>query len=225
MKQDAFPNTLNTWIGNKMDAGDLGRRDINRHIMEVYGWPLLVYLRGHSGRHLGEPEEIIHEFFADRLDREDFFTQWQQSGLHLRRWLMNALNFYLKEHRRRLNTREKPASEIAEDLKTTNERPEMAMDRAFAQSIVAEALTRACEQCEGQGLGPHWAIFIQHFYHGRKYEDVAPDFDVDPARAAVMARTASRTFRSVLRDMFDRDGAAPDEIDQEIHTLRQEIGE
>ena len=37
-----------------------------------------------------------------------------------------------------------------------------------------------------------------------------------------MARTASRTFRTVLRDMFDRDGTAPEDIDREIQTLRVE---
>jgi DNA-directed RNA polymerase specialized sigma24 family protein len=225
MKPDAFPNTLNTWIGNKLGAGIDGRQDINRHIMEVYGWPLLVYLRGHSGRHLGEPEELIHEFFADRLDRQDFFVQWQQSGLALRRWLMNALNFYLKEHRRRLTSREKPGTEITSDLYVTDARPEQAMDRAFAQSIVAEALNKSREHCEANGLGAHFTIFMQHFYEGRRYEDIAPDHGIDAARAAVMARTASRAFRTVLRDMFDRDGTAPEDIDREIQTLREEISE
>src|SRR5882672_12709738 len=96
-KKDVFPRTLGTWIGRKLQEGKAGRAEVNRHLMSVYAWPLQVYFRGSSDRWLGEPEDIVQGFFADRLDREEFLPGCQESGLRLRRWLMNGFCFYLKE--------------------------------------------------------------------------------------------------------------------------------
>jgi hypothetical protein len=39
-----------------------------------------------------------------------------------------------------------------------------------------------------------------------------------------MARTATRKFRAALRDVLERDGVAPEQIDEEIQMLLKEIG-
>ena len=87
MKQDAFPQTLRTWIGARLVDGHAGRADVNRHLMTVYLRPLKIYFMGTSERWLGEPDDVVSGFFADRLARENFLDDWIASGVSLRRWL------------------------------------------------------------------------------------------------------------------------------------------
>jgi len=42
-------------------------------------------------------------------------------------------------------------------------------------------------------------------------------------RAGVMARTASNKFKDALRELVGWPGATAEEIDEEIHSLMQEI--
>ena len=218
MPSDAFPITCRTLLAELLQAGADGRKEINRHVMEVYTEPLLVYLRGHSGRWIGEPREIIHGFLADRLDRKDFFTKWESSGLRLRRWLMNALNFYLMECRPKGAAQARPAR-LTHEHPAPTAAPEDVIDRAFTKSIVRQALYRAQQDCAAHGLEQHWHIFVCHHYHEQKYEYLARELEISPARAAVMARTATKRFRSALRELVARDGAAPEKIDREIQAL------
>ena len=225
MPRDVFPSTLLTWISHRQDEGATGRREINRHVMAVYGEPLLIYLRGHTLRWLGEPEELIDGFFANRLDREDFFAKWQASGLRLRRWLMNALNLYLMEVRRsRQQTARGRSAELDDEQWTGGDSPEKIVDRAFAQSIVRQALQQAQQRCKAKRLEEHWGVFMRHYYEGQKYDAFAGEYGVEPARAAIMARTATRVFRAALRNLLARDGTAPERIDEEIQALLEDIG-
>ena len=61
---------MRTWIGDRLAGGCASA--VNRHIMDVYARPLKIYYMGTSDRWLGEADDIIQGFFADRLAREDF---------------------------------------------------------------------------------------------------------------------------------------------------------
>lgn len=217
MKEDVFPITMGTWIRGRLDDGEPGRADVNRHVMSVYLMPLRTYYLGTNERWLGEPEEVVQGFFADRLAREGFFAEWERSGLRLRRWLVNAFCFYLKELRRR-RFRDGRASGLADEPITFSGDPEREVDKAFINSIVQRALEVTRDVCEADGLGEHWRVFEAHYCRGMAYADLGLEFNVDAARAAVMARTASRKFRGALRDLLDRDSAHGD-VDSEIVAL------
>lgn len=217
MKEDVFPATLNTWIRDQLVAGDLGRSEVNRHIMSVYFFPLRTYFLGTSERWLGEPEEIIQGFFADRLAREGFFTEWERSGKRLRRWLITAFNFYLKEVRRR-KWRDGRAGPVTEEPVSFKGDPEREVDRAFVVSVVQQAIDRATEMCKRENLDQHWDIFERHYCRGVSYNEIADDLKIDAARAAVMARTAGRKFKTALRDLLEKDAANAD-VDSEIMAL------
>lgn len=220
MASDAFPNTLNTWIGKKLEQGTIGRTELNRHIMEVYFVPLQVYFKGCSDRWIGEPEDIVDGFFADRLGRRNFFADWQQSRKRLRRWLINAFCYYLMEQRR---ARKKDAGmgELPDELPSFAGNPEEEVDKAFAYAILQRALVRARELCESQGLGEHWKVFEAHQCNGLPYSECATQLGVEPTRARRMARTARDKFRESLRELLadDLDGATTEKIDMEIHSL------
>jgi len=219
---DVFPVTMTDWIHERMSLGPEGRRQLNQEIMARYAWPLQVYFMGTRDRWLGEPTDIVQGFFASRLAKAEFFANWSASGLRLRHWLINAFCFYLKELHR---ARRKEAREVAQadEPATAEGNPSKAADRAFAVSVVREALRLAQAQCEKEKLGDHWEIFLRHFYRGEAYADFAADFGVDAPRAAVMARTARTKFSAVVRDLLSRE--APDaDPDAEILSLLEESG-
>lgn len=219
MAKNVFPQTLRTWISDELGKGERGRATVNNHVMSVYLWPLQVYFLGTSYRSIGEPSDIVQGFFADRLARPQFFDQWQESGLALRRWLMNAFCFYLKEIT--------PGGRKLTDVDRHDVADDAAEGRflgAFVGEIVRTALREAHDACERQGLQDHWAIFIAHHYQDRSYEDVEKEFGVTAARAAVMARTAARKFRDAVREVLIRDGVGEEAVDEEIRELLEGAG-
>lgn len=188
--------------------------------MTVYLRPLKIYFMGTSERWLGEPDDVVSGFFADRLARENFLDDWIASGLSLRRWLCNGFCFYLKELRRQ-KFRDGRAGELKDDPVTFSGDPEQAMDRAFVAEVVRVALAQAKEQCIADGLKDHWDVFEQHHCLGRAYQDIGAEMDIRPSRAAVMTRTATKRFREALRELIARD-SAHDDVDSEILALLED---
>jgi DNA-directed RNA polymerase specialized sigma24 family protein len=224
--KDVFPKTLSTWIARQLETGDAGRAEVNRHVMAVYAFPLQIYFKGSSDRWLGEAEDVVHGFFADRLARRDFFADWQLSGLRLRRWLMNAFCFYLKELRR--SRRKLAREEVLDETSRPGASPlegDVAgeLDRAFAVSVVRRALARTEEICRKKGLESHWGLFLKHYYEGRAYKDFAAARGLDEVRAATMVRTVAGKFRAALRETIARDGATESEINRELESLLDSI--
>ncbi|MHC5005518.1 MAG: hypothetical protein ACYTJ0_20640, partial [Planctomycetota bacterium] len=66
-------------MGRMLDGGEPGRLAAGRHVMSVYAQPLQAYLQGSSFRTLGDPEEVVQSFFADRLSRDGFLDDWWRS--------------------------------------------------------------------------------------------------------------------------------------------------
>jgi len=218
MAADVFPSTMRTWIDRALDRDDEGRLEVNRHIMKTYAWPLKVYYLGTNSRWLGEPDDIVHGFFAARLQREDFLPAWRESGMRLRRWLMNGFCYYLMEIRRERKKGQTPIEQAEEPMTFAGD-PMLEVDRAAVVAFVRQALELAAEQCEQEGLADHWEIFLRHHNEDAPFKTLAADFGVDAARAAVMARTAGRKFKAALRDVLARDGVKPQDIDSEIQAL------
>ncbi len=221
--RDVFPPTMETWITDRLAEGPEGRPALNEHLMRVYAEPLKVYFRGSSFRWLGEPDDIVNGFFANRLARDEFMHGWQGAGGRLRRWLMNALIFYLREqYREQRKQRERNGGgepEHAAPTDAVDDIPERDIDRAWARAVVQQAWRRAAEACRRADQEQHWRLFVRHHLEGQPYRDIAADFDVEPAQAAVMVRTATRKFKAALRDCIAIDGAQEHEIDAEIRGL------
>lgn len=214
--QDDFPQTLNTWLCEQIDKTNADVGKVNRHVMEAYHAPLKAYLLCTSWRRSGEPDEIINGFLADRLDREDFFAKWRASGLRLRRWLVNALHFYLKEQWRRERRHDAEPIEDQEPDHIDDQ-----VDRAWARSLVTAACKDAHESCVADDLEGHWQLFVRHHVDGVPYDRCAAEFDVDPKRCAVMVRTATSRFRAALKARLQADNVGPDQLDAELLHLQE----
>jgi len=104
MPVDHFPSTHATWIdaqltiaeraGAHTEDGQSARRALQQHLMQRYHEPLRAYVRGSSMRQLGDADELVGGFFADRVGAHGFLADWRESRMPLRRWLMNGISFY-----------------------------------------------------------------------------------------------------------------------------------
>jgi len=220
-QRDVFPTTQRTWIGRQLAGADAGRGAALEHVMEVYAAPLAVYCRGCSLRWLGDPDDLVRGFFADRLSRPAFLDRWLQSGRPLRYWLIVGFKHFLLEQARARRRERGPAE--PERLEAAGSAADQEFDRACAQSLVRTALTAAHDACRHADQLDHWTIFRAHFVEGMDYAQVAAQHGVDRRRAAVMARTAATKFKSALRDAIGWEAASAEEIDSEIRSLMEAL--
>jgi len=225
-KTDVFPATASTWLAQRLDEGEAGLASARTHVMDVYRFPLMVYIRGSSFRRLGEPEDLVAGFFADRLGRDDFLHQWIESGRPLRRWLLVALKYFLLEQARG-NKRSSMGSLGGGDdwvaSSSGDENPGVAFNREAGRRLVAEAMRRAAEALEAEGMKDHWEVFVLHHVEGKAYEQVCEAYKVDARRAAVMTRTAARRFRQTLRDVVAWPGATETQVDAELQAIVEDV--
>ncbi len=218
--KDVFPKTMGTWIDRRLKEGAVGRELVNSHIMSVYAHPLKIYYLGSSFRTLGEADDMVDGFFASRLQKQGYFDQWQESGLRLRRWLINGFIFHLKEEIRRRKRNDGSSLEEGMDVPDTVD-PGQAFERAWALSMVQDAWREAAASCEEQGLDDHWQLFIRHHVDGLPYRRIVDEFDVTPSQAAVMVRTATGRFKDAIRLRIILDGVHEDDVDGELQRLME----
>ncbi|MCA9309897.1 MAG: sigma-70 family RNA polymerase sigma factor [Phycisphaerales bacterium] len=220
--RDVFPMTQRTWLGRALVRGSEGLSEANHHIMEVYAHPLKVYFLGSSFRSLGEPDDVVQGFFADRLAREGYLDRWIESDRPLRYWLIVGFKHFLFERSRELK-RSARAQALPDEIGVDHDEPESRFHREAALAIASEAMRQAHDECERRGQGDHWNIFVRHYVDGLPYEAVGQEFGVTHRRAAVMARTASNRFRASLRELVSWNNAAAHDVDAEIRSLLETI--
>lgn len=222
-KDDAFPTTQRTYIGTLLDAGPTGEAEAGHYLMSAYREALSIYLQGSSFRGIGEVDELVDGFFADRLGRVRFLDDWRRSRRRLRYWLIRAFKNYLMEQRR-AEDRARRAGGGPPPSAADEGDPEGAFHREAALSMVREALRIAGEDCRTAGRGEHWQVFLRHHMDDQDYETIGSALGVNPLRAAVMARTAMHAFRRRLREVAAWPGASREDLDVEIRGLMEIIG-
>ena len=107
-RDGGFPTKQATWIHTRLVEGASGREEINTHVMSRYATPLRAYVLGSSICRIDDADALVNGFFASRLSREDFLTAWRDSGLPLRRWLVNGLLLHARERERELRRAARP---------------------------------------------------------------------------------------------------------------------
>ena len=216
-RTDVFPHTQLTWLSSQLDDGVAGLSKAREHVMEVYREPLMIYVKGSSFRSLGDAEELVQGFFADRLGREDYLAEWLSSGRPLRRWLLVGLKYYLKEQ---IRAKKRGGASLEFDPDDDDmDHPSRIYNEASGRQIVARAMLQAEEDLRERGFGEHWEVFVAHHIQERSFQSIGAEHKVDEKRAAVMSRTAARRFRAVLRELVSWPGASDEELDSEIRAL------
>lgn len=232
---DAFPSTHTTWMHGELDAGDERRRALRSIVMARYFEPLRIYVKGSSYRNLGESAELVSAFFVSRFARDDYLDAWRESGMTLRRWLINGLILSMREEVRRRRRAAKRGL-IGTGQTTTNgddtddadpfaplESPEpeavAAFERAWALSVLREACEEVETVCNADGESDKWLVFRRHFLDGLPYTLLVDESGLEPSAAAAAARVVANRVRAVIRRLIARDGVHPEEVDAEFRRV------
>ena len=230
---DAFPSTHTTWMHGELDAGEERRRALRSIVMARYFEPLRIYVKGSSYRHLGESAELVSAFFVSRFARDDYLDAWRESGMTLRRWLINGLILSMREEVRRRRRAAKrgligtgqagtePGDDAAEaDPFASLESPEPEAVAAFERAWALATMREACQEvetiCNADGEEAMWLVFRRHFLDGVPYVLLVDETGYEPARAAVVARTVANRVRAAIKRLMVLDGIADDELDGEL---------
>lgn len=246
-RREHFPPTERTFVVDMIVQGRSS--ELTAHIMRVYDEPLQIYFSATSFRSLGEPRDIVAGYFASRLARSEWLSEWQLSweneGIRLSRWLVNGLNFFLFEvHRTQQRERKERGGRSIEAIEVAGDMCASAgvlaqekaihasgkfigaahvFDRAHARVLVREALTRTEAACTESGQSQHFDIFMRHCVEQIPYELIAAKTALSPIQCAGLVRTVSMKFRRAIAELLVEDGADPCELDHEIARLMESL--
>ncbi len=240
-RDSAFPTTQATWIGARLEEGALGRDALNTHVMSRYAAPLRAYVLGSSIRRIDEADALVHGFFASRLSREGYLAAWRESGLPLRRWLVNGLLLHARERERELRRAARDAAGGAVDASTGSAcvgcacassascsgageiglEPAAfeAFERAWSRALLADACTLAEQELIAESDADAWESFRRHHLDGLEYAEIAQQLRITPAEARTRARRAAYRYERALVQLLRDEGVGEDELDAEIAWL------
>ena len=232
---DAFPTTHRTWIVETLRAAlasqdpevrERSLSELRAHVMQRYFEPLRIYVKGSSFRTMGESADLVNGFFASRLARDDYLARWVESALPLRRWLANGLVMHLRERSREGRVGGKPVevrdpSELEMlDLPALHE-PDaaMAMERSWAEAVVAGALNATLKGLEASRRQAAWEVFQQHFVEGQTYEAIAVRTGRSVLDLKADAKLVQRRLRAEVEQALRDDGVPESRLEEETDRL------
>jgi len=223
MTRDHFPTTHQTWLSEHVGVAN---DEVAQHIMARYFEPLRAYVKGSSLRNFGDSAELVNDFFAARLGDPTYLERWLDSGLPLRRWLLNGLLFHVRnrsiaESRRRARGDAGVGGGAAPAEQPTEPGALDALDRAWAIGLVTEAHDRVRAGLVAEGREAWWEVFRLHVLHGLPYADACPLAGVATGNGANVVRTVSKRLAAMLAELLVRDGVADDRIDAELELIQR----
>ncbi len=219
-KIDHFPTTQQTWIFDRLAEGAGGAAALREHVMERYREPLLVYVRGSTLRALGEPDELVHGFFAHFLAHHDSLVRWAESGTRLRRWMMNGLVLHARGLRRdAARNRETGSIESIAARASCEPRAQDAFEASWARSLLADAATAVQSELVSEDRVNAWDVFAQHIIDGRAYADCCPPLGYTVDEGRTVTRMVSIRIRRTLRELLLQEGTPEVEIAAELRAL------
>ncbi len=221
-----FPRTLRTAFFEWYDQGDLEK--LWEELCSIYCEPLINHYRRHAGSKDSfptvpklEPEEIVNQYFMDRVRREDFaegswygkWLGWRQThadnpARHLRHWIKTDFRLFCRDAAKsgwRRDERERvfadfEAAQIEADapsIDTIDEFEEQKMELAgIAECAVEQVLGTYPADRRDKVSRLFRAIHVEN----RRYKDVAQSIGESPANA----RKIMQRFREAVRDESQR---------------------
>lgn len=245
---DHFPSTQGTWLSAHIDTimraeladpgvatapvpADLqhARRALREHLMQRYARALTAYVSGPDFRQLGEPDDLVGGFFARVLSEDDFLLRWRQSGLTLRRWLMNAMSFHCRgiaRDRARERGRmfgkspsgDSTGGSVGLEQLTEESRHEAsrAFDRAWALALVNDAYARVQQMLRDEGRAEDDAVLRMHVMEGMTYDQVAGALGLSRQDCFNAMRRVAARVRATLSDVLLDEGVPKSAVDTAI---------
>ena len=234
---DHFPSTHGTWLEQQLDRVTISdvadtaeaQNALRNHLMERYYEPLCIYVRARSLMAVGEPADIVGDFFARDFDAISFLQRWRASGMPLRRWVMNAMALHCKGLIRdaaRIARRRNSAADV-EAVPDSDAGAERAFDRTWALGIASKAFWIAQSDAEARGRPQDAIAFRRHVIDGLEHDEIARQLGISASQSSNACRRVSTRMREAIGDLLRQDGVPAGQIDAaiaEVLALVREAG-
>jgi RNA polymerase sigma factor (sigma-70 family) len=177
-----------------------------------------------------EADDLTQRFFETVVLSGRLLAKADRRKGGFRPYLKQAIrNFLVDEHRRQGRS---PNPDVRPDalaggwdvvVTESVPGPDEELLRAWAQSLVAMAVSRLETICEENGQSQHFQLFMRRYVadpdQPPAWREVGEAFGLDEKIARSRADTALRRFRTLLRDLVASDLGSGEDVDNELQAL------
>lgn len=215
---DEFPSTHRTYIARTIADGEIELA--RNHVMGRAYAPLCTYARVSSLRTIARAEDLVGGFLASRFGRDDYLARWLATTppVPLRRWLVNGLLLYAREHLAE-ERRARRAPALAEPALGIEPEPWIALERAWRDGVLQAACDRVSEAYSREGRADAWRLVLRHILDGVPYPALEAEFDIPAIGAPMVTRTALRRLRSEIEAILSDEFTDPETRARELEAI------
>lgn len=216
------------------------REDLER-LLKTYWSPVYAFLR-RKGKGPHDAADLTQEFLSRVVLQRDLIGKADPSRGRFRTFLLTAVrNFLIDEHRRENSSRAAPGGDkrlisafVPDDERVLNladprgeDDPAAAFDRQWATTALHLTFERVREECQANGLDPHWQAFETNVagpaISGSEplaLDQLAKRIGAEsPEQASSMIQTVKRRFRRTLRRVVAETVDTTEELEEELALL------
>jgi RNA polymerase sigma-70 factor (ECF subfamily) len=213
-------------------AGTGATEDALEQLCRIYWYPLYVYVR-RRGHDPHAAEDLTQEFFARLLERR-WLQGIQPEGGRFRSFLLTMLNRFLANEWDRSQALKRGGGHVLvslDDLSpenrygrepTTQETPELAFDRAWAVTMLDQALAALRRDADAERRSSQFELlhpFLSREAIEGEYDRVAAQLGVSAGAVAVAVYRLRRRYREQVRQEVLETLADPGMLDEELGHL------
>jgi RNA polymerase sigma-70 factor (ECF subfamily) len=220
-------------------AGDLRREDARAALAELcqtYWYPLYAYLR-RRGISAADAQDLTQEFFARLLEKESLRVDPQRG--RFRSFLLASLDHFLANERDRAHAFKRGGGRAPLSLDLAagesrvalepahNETPERLYERQWALALLDVVVRRLEAEYRAANKGQQFDLLRQVLSNDRErlpYNAIASELGISPDAARQAAHRLRKRYREILREEVARTVAGPEEVDEELTSLFEALG-
>ncbi len=202
-------------------------------LCEGYRTPLLVWLRSRNYPD-HDAEDLVQGFFAHLLKR-DFLANVSPDKGRFRTFLLSSLKNFLCDQHDKAAAGKRGGGQTLDSLEATDEQgrplhdppapgatPDLEYDRAWARTVLANALRRLHQECAGTGHAALCAAIEPVLFADETaspYRDIGEQLRMSEGAVRVAAHRIRARLRGLVRDEVVQTVARQEDWEQEVRYL------
>jgi len=228
----SFADT-NWWVVHRAAHPEEPQADAARaNLYRTYWRPIYDYVR-RSGYGHEDAQDLAQEFFARLLEKNYLQAAAPEKG-RFRSYLLLLLKRFLADQWDRAHRQKRGGGQPAVSLDAADTRffprvepaddftPDKLFDRAWAASLLANALQALREECRAAGKGELFDA-LRPFLAGEKparYAEVSTRLGLRESYAKVLVHRLRRRLRALVRAEIARTARSREEVETELRDLQ-----
>lgn len=218
MQEAPSTNPGTSWILDQLNGCNDARNQAYTYVLRVYSKPLQRAYAA-SRFELGDAEDIVQNFFHDRIARGNFLHNYSDRSKRLGHWLWIGFRHYCHEQLRAERRWSQRAIELDGERESAALGPDRAFDQALRRRWLMLALDATQAELEREGADKHWQVFALRTFEGLRHAEIETRLQLEERRSEVMYATTKRRIRKKLEFFLARDGVQPERMPLAIQDL------